>query len=152
MLWTPEEKESLVKQVKEKVPIDDIKIGDRTKASIKYQIYELGFYMRLWKINEITHLRKSVSDGKQPHQIELVDRTQTAVRNKLIRLGIWKTKKRKTRPWTRKELLRLKNFVLKKRYSAQIIYEKDYFPFRSYFSVAHQIKRCQKKGWDLETK
>jgi integrase len=148
MLWTPEEKALLLKQVKERVAIDDIKIGDRSKASIKYQIYQLGFYTSCWKISEITHLRKSVSEGKHPHQIELPGRTKTAIRNKLIRLGIWKTKKRRIKPWTKEELEKLRKLVSKHGNSPQIIYKKDYFPFRSYFSILHQIKRSETKGWN----
>ncbi len=147
MLWTKEEKDSLLRQVKDKVAIDDIRVGNRSKASIKYQIYQLGFYTLYWKINEITHLKKLVSEGKHPHQIELPGRTKTAVRNKLIRLGIWETKKRKTKPWTKKELLKLKKLVLERGECPQTIYKKDYFPFRSYFSIFHQIKRSEAKGW-----
>lgn len=149
MIWTQPEKNLLLKQIRDQVPIYKIEVGSRSKGSIKYQIYQLGFYTQRWKINEITYLRKSVEEGKHPHQIELKGRTPAAIRNQLIQLGIWKPKKRKIRPWTTKELTKLHQLVVKKGYSPQTIYKKDYFPFRSYFSILHQIKRSTAKNWAI---
>lgn len=148
MRWTKQEQRDLRKQVKEKVPIRDIKIGDRPLASIKYQIYRLGLLIERWKKHEITCLRKSIKEGKAPNDIDVPGRTRTAIRNKLIRTGLWKTKKRHIQAWKMRGINKLRRLVSDYGYTAKMVFSNEYFPKRSYYSIAHQMRRLGlRKNW-----
>ena len=86
--------------------------------------------------------------GIEPHLIEIPGRTKTAIRNKLIRLGVLKTKKRKQKAWNMKDIKLLKQLVLERGYTSNQLYTNNWFPTRSKNSIAQQMRRLRiKRGW-----
>lgn len=139
--WTKREKQSLRKQIKDKVPITSIRVGDRTLPSIRYQIYNLKLYVQRWKKKEIAYLKKSAKEGKIPFEIHIPGRTKKAIRNKLIRMGFWKPRRRKTRKWKMSEVKLLKHLVINRGYTARMLVTNQYFVGRTCDSIAQQIRR-----------
>jgi hypothetical protein len=88
MKWTVQEKRELRRQVRAGVASKEVRIENRSPASIHYQIYRLGLYIQRWKRPELAFLKKSIREGKKPWEINIPGRTKIAIRNKAIRARI----------------------------------------------------------------
>ncbi len=121
MKWTSKEKSALRKQVKAGVSLEEIRVGDRTTFSIRYQLYRMGLVIKSerWSRTEVRLLKNLYMVGIEPHLIEIPGRTKTAIRNKLIRLGVLKTKKRKQKLTILDYILNKQKF--KKLYNSRFI-------------------------------
>ena len=146
MLWTAQEKRKLRKQMRSGVPIKEVQIGDRTHISIRYQVYQLGLYIKRWKRSELTILEKLVSEGKKPWEIDIPGRTKIAIRNKAIRAEIWKPKRRHIHHWKTAEVRNLIHLVSVCGYTARSLFLNERFPGRSIDSISQQLRRLRRKN------
>ena len=139
--WSKKEKSELRRQFLNSIPLENIKIENRSYAAVRYQSFRLKLFTKKWKRNEISYIKKVISGGGKPEEIELSGRTKQAIRNKLIRLKIWETKKRITKSWTTKEIGRLKHLVTNTGYTAKMLVESEYFFGRTQDSISQQMRR-----------
>lgn len=98
-----------------------------------------------WTEEELAIIRSRIKKGKNPYQIKLKGRSIIAIRNKCIRLKIWKPKRRIIKAWTMPEIQKLKMFVQTYNYTSTILFERNFFPGRSKDSIAQQMRRMRIK-------
>ena len=146
MKWTLREKRELRRQIKEGVPVENIRVGERTLASIRYQIYALGFHFKWWKKSEIKLLKNLIQSGKNPWEISIPGKTKNAIRNKAIRTGIWKTQTRCIHQWHMGEVRELIHLVLSCGYTSGSLFRNERFPGRSKDYIAQQLRRLRRKN------
>lgn len=133
------------RQIKAGVPLPQVGVPQRTTAGIAYQLRQLKLYQTSrWTQAEVRLLRKEAKAGRPPWNIMILGRSPLAVRNKMLRLKLWKPKCHNQKPWMRTELNRLKHLVINRGYTARQAIANGYFPGRSIHSVAQQMRR---RGW-----
>ena len=143
--WSRQEKKLLRRQINAGIPVADVVVPQRTTDGIVYQLRQLKLYpTSRWTRVEVSRLRKGSKAGKPPWKIRILGRSSFAVRNKMLRLKLWKPKPHPQKPWMRTELDRLKHLVVDCGYTARQAVANGYFPCRSIDSVAQQMRR---RGW-----
>ena len=143
--WSAEEKRTLRRQIKASVPLSGVRVTQRTRGAIAYQLRQLKLFpTSRWTKGQVRLLRKEAKLGKPPWRITIFGRSAHGVRNKMLRLGLWRPKFHNQRPWMRTELNRLKHLVLDRGYTARQAVANGYFSGRSIHSVSQQMRRC---GW-----
>jgi hypothetical protein len=140
--WSREERQLLRRQIHAGVLLSSVVVPNRTTNGIVYQLRELNPYpTSRWKTAEVNQIRKEAKAGKPPWKISIPGRSSFAIRNKMLRLKLWKPKPHPQRPWLRRELDRLKYLVVDCGYTAREAVANGYFPSRSVNSVAQQMRR-----------
>ena len=150
MLWTKEEQSELRRQIKAGARLEEILIDNRTASAIRYQVYRLRLNNNpeKWKKVELRQLKDFAKNKVNLHSIEIPGRTKIAIRGKLLRMGILKTKKRTLRSWSTKEIKLLKHLVVECGYTSRTLFTNKWFPGRSKDSIAQQMRRLHiKKSW-----
>ena len=143
--WKKEEMQDLRKQVKSKIPRNNIIIGERSKGSVSYKLAALRLKTKWWKRSEIKFLKVQIRSVKEIGKVIIQGRSKIAIRNKSLRLKIWKTKKRKMKSWTMKEIRLLRHLVQDCGYTAKQAASNGYFPSRSKDSIGQQMRRFRLK-------
>lgn len=98
-----------------------------------------------WTEAELDTIRKHIKKGKKPYQIKLEGRSKNAIRNKCIRSKIWKTRRRAIKCWTMPEINRLRSLIQEYKYTAKVLFERNFFPGRSKDSISQQMRRSKIK-------
>ena len=143
--WQPEEIRELKAKARKGFSHTDIYLNGRSRFSIRYKFYDLGCYSILWSKKEIRWLKEDVKKGI-PFDKMRGKRTPIAKRNKAIRLGIYKTKKKKMKSWRIDEIKLLRHLVTYAGYTARSLVRNQWFPGRTLDSIAQQISRQKIKS------
>ncbi|MFN0168438.1 MAG: hypothetical protein ACKV22_18585 [Bryobacteraceae bacterium] len=140
--WNLREKRLLRRQIRDGILPADMVVPERTAAGIVYELRQLRLYpTSRWTKAEVGVLRREAKAANPPWKINVVGRSPFAVRNKMLRMDLWKPKSHKQEPWMRSGLNRLKHLVVDCGYTARRAVTNGYFPGRSVHSVAQQMRR-----------
>ena len=143
--WSFEEKQFLRRQIDAGTPLSELCVSQRTCAGIAYQLRQLDIYpTSRWTKAEVRLLRKQAKEGAPPWKIMIFGRSPNAVRNKMLRLQLWKPKSHAQKPWTLPELNLLQHLVTDCGYTARQAAANGYFTGRSIDSIGQQMRRG---GW-----
>ena len=143
--WSLQEKQVLLKQIEAGTPLSELCVSQRTCAGIAYKLRQLNIYpTSRWTAADVRLLRKQAKAGAPPWKIRIVGRSPNAVRNKMLRLHLWRPQSHVQKPWTLPELSLLEHLVMDCGYTARQAAANGYFTGRSIDSIGQQMRRC---GW-----
>ncbi len=98
-----------------------------------------------WTQEELNFIKLSIKRGIKPWKIKLKGRSKIAIRNQCIRSKIWKTRRRAIKCWTMPEINKLRSLIQDHKYTAKVLFERDFFPGRSEDSISQQMRRSKIK-------